>query len=183
MNMNGVSRLFLEILNSQLESGRYPPLDEKRVRESLTRGPGLTEDEQIILLLSPLARHDYQQVKKKIQEETRLRLYAQGVETELLAMAASSEDGDKMILKGNGFTVTLYRQENHDTPWVLLVQVGPLYLQNIYPMTPLRLIDSGGLEWLRGRPDANGEITASWNDPETDLLARSKRFSLILEPV
>ena len=173
MNMNGVSRLFLEILNSQLESGRYPPLDEKRVRESLTRGPGLTEDEQIILLLSPLARHDYQQVKKKIQEETRLRLYAQGVETELLAMAASSEDGDKMILKGNGFTVTLYRQENHDT----------LYLQNIYPMTPLRLIDSGGLEWLRGRPDANGEITASWNDPETDLLARSKRFSLILEPV
>jgi hypothetical protein len=182
MNLNGMAELLSGILESQVESGQYGSIDEERIRESRTTGPKLSEAEQSLLLLSPVARSDYRRVCRRIQEELTSRLLDQGVEMELLPLAAATDE-DKVVMHGNGFNVTLYKRNDLGIPWVILVQLQTSYLRALDPMTILRLVDSGGLEWLRGKPDVNGEVTATWDDPETDILARSRRFSLKLEPV
>jgi|GEM_PF-2674440 len=182
MNFNGMAELLSGILDTQIESGQHGSISEERIRQSRTTGPRLNNAEQRLLLLSPVARSDYRRVCRKIQEELTNRLLDQGVEIELLPLAAATDE-DKVIMNGNGFNVTLYRRKDLGIPWVILVQLQASYLRVLDPMTILRLVDSGGLEWLRGKPDGNGELTAAWDDPETDILARSRRFSLKLEPV
>ncbi len=182
INLNGMAKLLSGILEDQIESGQYGVITEKRLREALTTGPVLNDKEQSLLLLSPVVRADYQRVSDEIKFEVTSRLQRDRVDLELLPLAAATDE-DKIVMHGNGFDVTLYRQEDLGIPWVILVQVGTSYTKILNPMTVLQLVDSGGLEWLRGTPDANGEITAMWNDPETDILSRSRRFSLILQPV
>ena len=90
-----------------------------------------------------------------------------------------------MILTGTGYRVILYRQDNPDTPWLVLVQLEKIYQDILlgFPHTPLRLFDSGGLEWLRGKPNNYGEISATWTDANMDLAQRASQYSLHLEPV
>lgn len=181
MNTDAMAGLLTELLEPQIESGAYGTIGDDRLREALTSGPELSENEQSLLLLSPVARSDYRRVRREIVEETLDRINRHGVEMDMLPLAAADRK-DKVVLKSSGFTVTLYRRDELGIPWVILVQLGGVYKQAINPMTTLRLVDTGGLEWLRGRPDANGELTGAWNDPETDLLDRARRFSLVLEP-
>lgn len=181
MNSNGMAELLSKILDTQIETGQYRGINEQRLRQALTTGPGLDHEEQSLLLLSPVIRHDYKRIRHEIKKELTQQLQNQGVEMQLLAFAAASTE-DKVVMQNNGFSVTLYRQNDIGIPWIILVQLGPSYIQAINPMTILRLVDSGGLEWLRGKPDANGEITGTWDDTKTDILARSRRFSLALEP-
>ncbi len=182
MNIDGMAKLLSEVLDSQIESGRHDVIDHDRIRESLTTGPPLSVDEQISLLLSPVIRSDYKQVRDKISKDLKSRLEKNNITLELIPLAASSEE-DKVIFQGNGFKVILYRKDDLGVPWIILVQLGSNYLKHLNPMTILQLVDSGGLEWLRGKPDSNGEITGVWEDPDTDILARARRFSLILQPV
>ena len=182
MNVNSMARLFSEVLATQVETGQYGGFAPARLREALTTGPSLNEKERCLLLLSPVARDDFHRMRRQMNEEIQARIEQLGVDRHLHALAADSEE-DTVSLKGNGFGVTLYQRSELGVPWVILVQLGPAYLQAINPMTVLRLVDSGGLEWCRGKPDGQGEITAAWDDRETDILARSKRFSLSLEPV
>jgi hypothetical protein len=181
-NVNGMAGLLVNLLDSQIETGKYGIMEGGRIRKALTIGPFFTDTEQRLLLLSPVARMDYKRIRKEIHQDVIDRLDGLQVERQLLPLAADSEE-DTIIMKNNGFTVTLYRREDMDIAWIILVQLGPSYLEAINPMTRLRLYDSGGLEWIRGKPDVNGEMTSFWNDIETDLLTRSRRFSLCLEPV
>ena len=183
MKSDGMARLLSEILDPQIESGKYGAIDKDRVRESLTNGPELTDREQCLLLLSPVAREDFKDVRNEILEEVYARIQQQDIDMNMLPLAAAGEAKDKVILRGSGFSVTLYRRDELGIPWIILVQLGASYQKAVNPMTTLRLVDTGGLEWLRGRPDVNGEFTGPWNDAETDLLIRAHRFSLILEPV
>ena len=182
MNTDSMTRLLAEILDSQIETGAHGEINDIRMREALTTGPDLTKQEQSLLLLSPVARGDFQRMRNKIVSEIRDRVSVYGVETELLPLAAASS-GDKITLKNTGFSVTLYCKDDLGIPWVILVQLGNNYQQAINPMTTLKLVDTGGLEWMRGKPDAFGEMTGAWYDFETDLLSRARRFSLVLEPV
>lgn len=182
MNIDGMAKLLKNILESQIESGQHGFFEEERLRAALTVGPPLNEDELSLLMLSPVARYDYKRIHREISQEVTSRLKRNSVEIELFPLAAATDE-NKVILRGHGFNVTLYKQDNLGIPWVILVQLGTSFLEVLNPMTVLQLVDSGGLEWLRGKPDANGEITATWDDPETDILARSRRFSLTLKPV
>lgn len=182
MNTNAMARLLTELLDPQVESGEYGEIGDDRLRKAMTIGPALTKQEQSLLLLSPVARADYSRVCNEIVAETRDRITRHGVKMNLLPLAAADQD-DKVVFKSTGFTVTLYRRDDLGIPWIILVQLGSSYRQAINPMTTVRLADTGGLEWLRGKPDANGELTGAWNDSETNLLTRAQRFSLMLEPV
>ena len=182
MNTNGMATLLTELLAPQVETGKYGVISKERLRASLTTGPPLTEHEQTVLLLSPVTRIDWQHIQQQVTHELLAELKARDIEMNLLPMAAATDE-ETTKFHGNGFNVTLYRQNDIGIPWIVLVQLGDAYLKAIGPMTTLRLVDSGGLEWLRGKPDKNGEITGSWHDQDTDLLARSRRFSLTLEPV
>lgn len=182
MNTELMAKLLAGVLDGQIESGTYGEISEDRLKQAMTSGPDFTLEEQRLFMLSPLARADRARMKKKLLKEMNIRLEQQEVEKELIPLAAATE-ADSVVLRGNGFSVTLYRQENTHVTWVILLQLENNYRRAINTMTSLRLTDSGGLEWLRGRPDSNGEITASWDDVETDLLERARRFTLLLEPV
>ena len=182
MNTDGMAGLLAEILGSQIESGAYGEMERGRIYEALTTGPGFTEQEKTLLLLSPLAREDFFSVQREISEEIHDKLAQFGVETELLPLAAADRE-EKIVLKNSGFSVTLYRRKDAGVHWVILVQLEMNYKRAIQPRTILRLVDSGGLEWMRGNPDDYGEMSGAWYAGETDLLDRARLFSLILEPV
>ena len=181
MNTESMTRLLAEVLDGQVESGAFGAISETRLREAMTNGPDFTRQERSLLLLSPLVRTDYRRIRNETLKDTRGRIKRHNVEVNLLPLAATTEE-ETVVLKSSGFTVTLYRQEELGFPWVILVQLDSTYRQAINPMTTLRLADAGGLEWLRGRPDPNGELTGAWYDSEVDLLERVRRYSLILEP-
>lgn len=180
MNSDAMARLLSGILDQQIESGVHSVISEDRLREAITSGPDFTDEEQRLFLVSSMAREDRRRAKRAVLDETLEKLKLQRVEMELLPLAASTVD-DTVVLKGSGFSVTLYRRDEIGVPWIILVQLDRDFRQAINPLTVLRLVDSGGLEWLRGRADNNGELTGAWNDPETDLLERVRRFSLTLE--
>lgn len=181
MNDAGIEKLFGELLESQIETGKYEQLNLKRIREALTVGPALSDEEQRLLLLSPVAREDFWLIKEEITNDLLGRLEEQGIALELLPLAAADKS-DKVVMHSTGFSVTLINKNEIGVPWVILVQISSAYRKIISPMTTLKLVDSGGLEWLRQKPDSNGEMTALWTDSETDLVDRASRFSLILEP-
>ncbi len=182
MKQDNLARLLLAVLDRQLESGKHKMITRERLKETLTTGPPLTEEEKKILLFSPVARDDYAGMCNEICKELNERLQLYGVDNEILPLAAATTD-DKVVMKGADFNVTLFNKTEIGIPWVILIQLGSSYLRTINPMTQLRLVDSGGLEWLRGRPDSNGELTGAWQDDETDILKRAQRFTLFLEPV
>ncbi len=182
MKTDAMANLLAELLESQVESGKYGELSLERIKEALTTGPGLSQQEQSLLLLSPVARADYKQVKSEVHRELKERLEKHDVELKLLPLAAADKS-KKVVMHSSGFSVTLIDKQDIGIPWIILVQLGSAYKNAISPMTTLRLVDSGGLEWLREKPDNNGEMTAAWNDPETNLVDRARRFSLILEPI
>lgn len=182
MNITGMKELLAEMLNSQVETGKFGVIEVSRLKEALTTGPDFTENEKSILLISPVARDDYLRLRKEISQQILNDLETSDISNELLPLAAATDE-DTIVMEGNGFDVILYKKEDLGIPWLILVQLHQSFLDKLNPMTVIRLVDSGGLEWLRGRPDSSGEIMGSWEDIETDILARSKRYSLFLEPV
>ena len=183
MKTGGMEKLMGALLDRQIETGKYGLISAQRLRQALTTGPELDDAEKSLLLLSPVARDDYQQARETIRLETLERLSRNGVETELLPLAAADDGAQEVvILEGNGFSVNLYAQDDAGKQWVILVQLDENFRNSINPMTSLRLMDSGGLEWLRGRDDANGELSGVWLDDEINLLSRTRKYSLFLEP-
>lgn len=182
MNRESLKALFSAMLDEQVEPGETPPLVEARMRETLTTGPQLTEEEKALLIQSPLARYRYQDMQKQVAEEITQTLERGNIATRILPLAAA-EKTDTHHFSCTGYKVILYDKKEHGIPWVILLQLDKAFQDAINAFTVLRLVDSGGLEWMRGRPDANGEITASWIHADTDLLERARQYSLKLEIV
>lgn len=185
MNSRAMETLLSTLLDQQIESGKYGFIDETRLREAMTTGPDFTSREKSLFLLSPIARSDYRRVREDVVQEIKAHLLEKDVALELVPLAAADKDTDResLSINGHGYSINLYRQADIGVQWVILVQLDNNFMNCISPMTRLRLIDSGGLEWLRGRPDANGELTGTWLDEDVDLLDRMRKYSLSLEPV
>lgn len=170
------------MLDTQQESGTHGAMSDSRMRQSLVIGPGLTAEEKGILLKSPIARYRYMDIKRAVTRQIEQDLKVFHIGTEILPLAAS-DHSDTHAFACSGYRVVLYDKNELGIPWVILLQLDKSFQKAINPLTVLRLVDSGGLEWLRGKPDRNGELAASWSDADTDLLERSKQFSLNLEVV
>ena len=135
-----------------------------------------------MLILSPITRDNWNNIRIELKEEFRDKLNAEHLDTALVPLAAATEaEPNRISLQGQGFNVTLYRQVEQEIEWVILVQLEPNFTKAIYPMSQLKLIDSGGLEWMRGRPDAGGEFTGTWSDSAIDLYERAQNCSLTLD--
>jgi len=182
MNTQSLENLFTAMLETQVESGTAGTISKDRLEQAITTGPELTPEEKQILLKSPVARYEYLDAKNRVFASMNEQLQTQHIETNVLPLAASDQS-DKHTFSCSGYRVTLYNKKKYGIPWVILLQLDNSFMKIINPMTIIRLVDSGGLEWLRGKPDINGELTASWLDSDTDLLERSKRFSLNVELV
>ncbi len=184
MSSRNLHKLMAYVLARQVESGEYGAVSEQRLREALTDGPDLDDAERALLLLSPVARDDWDRVRREVLDDVREHWMGSGADTELVPLAASSaSDTGQIDVNGPDFTVSLFQQDHEGTTWVILVQLGPNLRAGLYPMSTLRLIDDEGLEWARGRPDAQGELIATWHNDEVSLQERAKGHRLRLEPI
>lgn len=172
-----------DILDHQIEDGSLPSLGRSRISQALTMGPALTKEETAVLLRSPHARAVYREIARDVRSENLDAIVQAAIDmTATNLAAASAEDIDKVEIEGKGFNITIYRIGDDVGPLVILVRLSKAYMDAIHPMTRMRLFDMGGLEWLRGIPDGDGQLTAEWDDSSVDLVGRARRHQLILEP-
>lgn len=182
MKHEPAARLLLDLLNAQTEDAGSKPLSLARLHAALTDGPPLTKAEQGVLYRSPLSRDDYLRLKRKRNAELQTRWRQQGLRLRLVAKAAADPDSDRLHYQNAaaGFQVTLFRQDDADMPWMVLLQLDPMVRDTLYPASAVVLSDSGGLEWARGRPDARGELSFGWHHPDTDPRQRLRAYTLTL---
>ncbi len=180
MKTESMQALLAAMLDQQQVEEETRVLEDSRMRESLTTGPELTDSEKTLLLRSPLARYRYQDMQTQISEEIAETLHRQNINTRILPLAAA-DHSDTQTFTCTGYKVILYDKHEYGVPWMLLLQLDKAFQDALKPLTKLRLIDSGGLEWMKGQPDANGELVANWTDADTNLVERAKKYSLNLE--
>lgn len=184
MSGRNLHKLLASVLAGQVETGQYGALSPQRLREALTSGPDLNDAERALLLLSPVARDDWDRARREVLDEVRDRWIDSGARTELVPLAAASASETGQIdISGADFAVSLFRQDDEGTTWVILVQLGPTLRAGLHPMSALRLVDDTGLEWARGRPDAQGELLATWQNDQISLQERASVHRLRVEPI
>lgn len=181
-NPNSMKRLFADVLDSQLEPEFTPDISTDRLRESLTTGPALSAEERRSLWRSPLIRDEYLRIRRQLNAEIRSRVQERGLDLRIVGRAAADDTDELRYDSADGsFQITLMRQPEEDMPWLLLVTLSKAIRETLYPLTQIRLVDSGGLEWVRGRPDTRGELSFGWYDLENLPDQRLREHSLILE--
>ena len=155
----GVQALLAEILEAQLGRAEAENIPQERIVEALTRGPGLTNEEKRLLWLSPEARDTYLAIRRRLSRSLEQRLRDRGIEMETTLLAASGGETDNFSCEGEGWTVVAQKDGGE---WIVSLHLKETARQAIPPMTTLQLVDKGGVEWLRGRPDESGDINAVW---------------------
>lgn len=183
-NPNGMKRLLAAVLDSQIEPEQNLNIDQERLRQALTSGPPLNTDEQRRIWSSPLTRAEYLSLKRQINAEIRIRWRERDFELRLIGRAAADGSDELRYDSSDGsFQITLMRQPDEDMPWLVLLTLSTGLRETLYPSTELRLIDSGGLEWVRGQPDTRGEISFGWYDLINLPDQRLREYTLVLEIV
>ena len=173
-------RLLAAILQGQDDSEASSTLTIFRVRQALTAGPPLTEDEQKLIWLSPNARQAFLSVRRQVRADITKRVRAAGLGTAERRLAASG--GDTEVIVCNGFVVSIFRDDIPGAEWSVSVSLEPEYLALVGTTTSVILRDSGGHVWASGVPSLQRTISAVWNLANDPPLRRLQRFDLALEP-
>lgn len=153
--------LLAAILDGQVERVPAGVIEERRIVEALTTGPGFRPDERRQLWLSPAARNTYFSVKERLRRELEERLSAAHVELRVVPLVAHG-GAQALTVDGKDFTVVMQDYTQEAGEWVISLRLKSRLREQLYPMTVGRLVDSEGLEWLSGRPGSRGEINSTW---------------------
>ena len=184
MNMvnKGISAIFGEILDRQKESDEnVNKISVEKLYQTFTKGQKLNTSERQSLVLSPILRYQCVDVLNQIHQEIKDSLDQSQVPMSIAPLAAASYS-DKHHFSCIGFDVYLYDQSDVGIPWIILLQLNRKIMGALYPVTRIRLYDSGGLEWLQGKPDKNGQIVREYLEGEINFLERAKMYSIHIEP-
>jgi hypothetical protein len=173
-------RLLAAILKGQDDSETNGTLTIFRVRQALTAGPPLTEEERKLIWLSPTARQVFLSVRRQVRADITRRVRAAGLGTAERRLAASG--GDTEVIVGNGFVVSIFRDDIPGAEWSVSVSLEPEYLALIGATTNVVLRDGGDHVWASGVPSLQRTISAVWDLIDDPPLRRLQRFDLALEP-
>ncbi|MBJ7402192.1 hypothetical protein TSA1_26665 [Bradyrhizobium nitroreducens] len=174
------TRLLSAILGTQDERKATGALSEERARQALTVGPPLSPDERRLIWMSPDARDVFLAVRRQVRADAMERVRDAGLGTAERRLAASGGNADEIV--GNGFTVTVFRDDIPGAEWSVSLQLAPEYLALIGSSTAIVLRDSGGHVWVSGLPDSQGCVSVVWELSTESPRSRLQRFSLALEP-
>jgi len=181
MTVTSLEKLLCATLNLQQDDGTDMALGERRVREILSEMSTATEAEQNSLLRYPSARRQLYFIADVMRAEQLAQWQQSGIENviQLKAAAQRYSDQQPIIIDTNqNFVVTLFPPEEEHDRWTIHLKMAA---NLITELKGIRLKDSSGQEWLRGKPDADGELSQSWNYAE-DPLTVLKTQQLIIEP-
>ncbi len=182
MTRDSTDDLLLQIMNQQVDDGDTSDLDEARIEQALTTGPDFSEAESRKLWRSPSARSTLLEVKDRLCRELRDRWQKED-RVPVAELKAAAAGDDTVKVQGQGFTLTIFPQDDTMTPWILSLKVDTEYCQELGAGLRFRLIDSGGMVWLTGRPNSRGEINDEWHDMSTSPQDRLIEHHLSLIPI
>lgn len=182
MTNSGMTKIFTEILDRQVNVLTKGHITTDRLYAAFTNGPEINKAERKLLLKSPTLRYECVNVINQINREVKNQLEKSQIQMAITPLAAANESSEYHF-SARDFDVYLYDKSNSDMPWIVFLQLSPKLTSCLYHMTRIRLYDSGGLDWIVGRPDKNGQIIGEWLDTETSLVDRAKMYSLHIEPI
>lgn len=180
MNTQSLNNLFSEMLNNQIETGINSTIDATKLQ--LLAENGLTKKDKKTLLRSPIARYSYLDAKNKHKQNLLQQIKQNHIETEVMPLAASSASEDTLVFSCASYRITIYHNKLSDKPWIILMQLKPDLMKIIGKNTIVRLVDTSGKEWAKGKPDDNGELLVS-QENNINFFEQAKKYSLNLEIV
>lgn len=174
-------RLLDAILASQTEGAAGAVIEEDRIRQALTDGPGFTDAEKRILWLSPDTRSLFLEVRREIRQDLSDRVRAAGYGEPKRLLAASGGESEERI-SGHGWTLWIFHDDIPGSEWSLSLQLAEDYMRLLPAQTIVALKDSGGQTWLSGIPDSSRRIEMVWGNDSESPFGRLKRYDLFVEP-
>jgi hypothetical protein len=180
MNHDAKQRLMAAILTEQPErADAGTTLDEARLRRALSGDEPLNHAEQHILWTSPAARHRLM-VLRDVQRAAQQRAWQRlGVAAQIVYLAAADSTVQPITIDTHPhLTVKLFPLDEQGERWTVFLKLSESLQQTL--LTGIRLLDTGGVQWLAGHVDHDGELSADWTHDESPL-HRLHRYALRLE--
>jgi len=182
MNREAMQRLMAAILTEQPESAdARMALDEARLRRALSGEEPLSKAEQRLLWTSPAARRHLSMLWDSQRAAQYLAWQRAGITPQIAYMAAADPVVQPVTIDTHPhFTIKLYPLDTDGKHWTIFLKLSDTAHQPL--LTGVRLVDTGGLQWLAGPVDGDGELSADWTHREPPL-QRLHRYELRVEPL
>jgi hypothetical protein len=175
--------LLLNLVNQQTDSGEGFDLSEARIEQALTVGPCFSRRESQLLWKAPFARDSLLRVRDRLCQETIARWKASGIDPIAEFKAAAGGVDEVIRIRGQGFSLTIFPDADQTMPWILSLQIDADLRDDMPTGLRFQLMDSGGMVWLKGRPNSRGEINEGWFDTTISPRERLLAHHLQLIPI
>lgn len=182
MNPEALQHLMAAILTEQPESiDTTMALDEERLRRALSGEEPLSATEQRLLWTSPAARRRLTTLRDSQRAAQYLAWQRAGIAPQIVYLAAADPAVQPITIDTHPhFTIKLYPLDTDGQLWTVYLKLSDTVHQTL--LTGVRLVDTGGLQWLAGHVDGDGELSADWPHREPPL-QRLHRYALRVEPL
>jgi hypothetical protein len=177
-----MQRLLAAILAQQPERiDAAMALDEARLRQALSGEEPLSEAEQHLLWTSPAVRQRLTALHDAQRAEQYLAWRRAGIETQMAYLAAADPTVQPITIDTHPhLTVKLFPLDEQGERWTIFLKLSDTMHASL--LSGIRLVDTGGLQWLAGQVDNDGELSADWPHQESPL-QRVHHYALRLEPL
>jgi len=182
MNTEAMQRLMAAILEEQPEStDAWTALDEARLRRALSGEEPLSTLEQLRLWTSPAARRCLATLWDSQRAAQYLAWHRAGIAPQIAYLAAADPAVQPVTIDTHPhFTIKLFPLDVDGRHWTIFLKLSDTAHQTL--LTGVRLVDTGGVQWLAGHVDGDGELSVDWTHPEPPL-QRLHRYELRVEPL
>ena len=182
MNREAMQRLMAAILAEQPESvDAGIALDEARLRRALSGEEPLSAAEQRLLWTSPAARRRLTMLWDSQRAAQYLAWHQAGIAPQIAYLATADPAVQPITIDTHPhFIIKLFPLDADGKHWTIFLKLSDTAHQTL--LTGVRLVDTGGLQWLAGPVDGDGELSADWTHPEPPL-QRLHRYELRVEPL
>lgn len=182
MNPEALKHLMAAILAEQSDSADAGmALDETRLQRALSEEEPLSAAEQHLLWTSPAARRRLTMLWDNQRAAQYLAWQQAGIAPQIAYLAAAAPAVQPITIDTHPHcTLKLFPLDADGKLWTIYLKLSDTAHQTL--LTGVRLVDTGGLQWLAGHVDSDGELSADWAHPEPPL-QRLHRYELRLEPL
>lgn len=182
MNPEALKHLMAAILAEQPESpDDGMALDEARLQRALSEEEPLSAAEQHLLWISPAARRRLTMLWDSQRAAQYLAWHRAGITPQMAYLAAADAAVQPVTIDTHPhFMIKLFPLDVDGKHWTIFLKLSDTAHQTL--LTGVRLVDTGGLQWLAGPVDGDGELSADWTHAEPPL-QRLHRYELRVEPL
>lgn len=182
MPTDALQSLLAAILADQPERPETDPLlDEARLVRLLAGTQPLTTAEERVLWTSPAVRRQLAALRAA-QRAAQYQAWSQiGFVPQIPYLAAAAASVQPVTIATHpGLIIKLFPEDDDGNKWTIWLKLAR-FVQDVL-VSGIRLVDTGGVSWLAGQMDHDGELSADWTYTESPL-RRLQRYALRLEPL